>query len=683
VDRARGQVREKPAELTTVRAVRRNALSGCVLPLLVDVYLVLTWSRPHRAVMLLITLVLLVQCAVSYATSTRRARAAARPGIAVDVAVIAAHLAAAAVLAYLDGGVATPLGLLLLITPVVLSTTVGAPLLLGATAAAVAAFAVVAVVGGSSPRGYVVVYPLAFLVITAACALHSHGLTSLRRRLVDVCRIDPLTQCLNRAGFEARLQQELSRSARVGDTMVLVLLDLDGFKEVNDSHGHAVGDELLRWTARTLQEGARAHDVVARVGGDEFAAVLSGLTADGGAAAVQRFQRLLGTRSPASVGMAVYPDDGVDVESLRHRADVRLYQDKARRGHGGRGARSYVPGADPGTATEPRQRVTRHERLRRAIEQTGWLITADFAVGLLYAWAFSPPLHRPLILLACLGGTVLGLALALGADHLSTARSAGRIMAAAALLGLALAGLVAVLDGGLVSPLSLGILSPIPLVALTTPWRRAVVLGAGMAATYVAVGTVVGGITVWFVISHLVVFLLLSMICAAQGHLAAQQRRRLFTLSRSDVLTEVLNRRGFEEHVTSALARASRGGTQPSLVLIDLDSFKAVNDTLGHAAGDELLLWVATTLRAAVRAEDSVARLGGDEFAVLLSSCPAVEAPAVADRLRAMLSERTSVSIGTASLPDHGADLEALYWHADALLYAEKSTRASSRVPRG
>jgi diguanylate cyclase (GGDEF)-like protein len=187
----------------------------------------------------------------------------------------------------------------------------------------------------------------------------------------------------------------------------------------------------------------------------------------------------------------------------------------------------------------------------------------------------------------------------------------------------------------------------------------------------------------WVVVWHLIVFVVVSVTCGAQGRVAAAQRARLSHLSRTDVMTGCLNRRGFEEHVASALARAERGGPTPSLLLIDLDKFKQVNDTYGHAAGDELLQWVGRTLKHAVRAEDSVARLGGDEFAVLLSACPVSEAPTVAERLRAQLAERTSVSIGLATLGEHGSDREALYWHADALLSAEKAARGDSRKAGG
>ncbi len=85
-----------------------------------------------------------------------------------------------------------------------------------------------------------------------------------------------------------------------------------------------------------------------------------------------------------------------------------------------------------------------------------------------------------------------------------------------------------------------------------------------------------------------------------------------------DPLLGILNRRGFARDLTRSLAYVNRYGTDAVLVIIDLDGFKAVNDRNGHAAGDALLVAIASTLRAHVRASDVVARLGGDEFAVLM-----------------------------------------------------------------
>jgi diguanylate cyclase (GGDEF)-like protein len=150
-----------------------------------------------------------------------------------------------------------------------------------------------------------------------------------------------------------------------------------------------------------------------------------------------------------------------------------------------------------------------------------------------------------------------------------------------------------------------------------------------------------------------------------------------------DNLTGLPNRAMFRDELRRARARAERDGTELAVMLLDLDLFKEVNDTHGHAVGDELLAEVAQRLEAAVRAGDFVARLGGDEFAIL-AAWPAgtsqVEslAPRILQRLtkplhlgRAML--RPSASIGVAVYPTDPSGAEQLLEHADRALYSAKA----------
>ncbi|HEX7290350.1 MAG TPA: GGDEF domain-containing protein [Conexibacter sp.] len=92
--------------------------------------------------------------------------------------------------------------------------------------------------------------------------------------LVDQARIDPLTGLLNRRGFEERLDIELARAIRDASSLAVVVLDLDRFKDVNDTHGHEVGDRVLTWIGAVLTEHVRGVDVAARLGGDEFVVAL-------------------------------------------------------------------------------------------------------------------------------------------------------------------------------------------------------------------------------------------------------------------------------------------------------------------------------------------------------------------------------------------------------------------------
>ncbi|MDP9399735.1 MAG: GGDEF domain-containing protein [Actinomycetota bacterium] len=164
----------------------------------------------------------------------------------------------------------------------------------------------------------------------------------------------------------------------------------------------------------------------------------------------------------------------------------------------------------------------------------------------------------------------------------------------------------------------------------------------------------------------------------AQPRRAARAPR---DLSRTDPLTGCLNRRGFEERLAPEVGAADRTPAPLGLLLVDLDDFKAVNDTRGHAAGDELLAWVAATLGAGLRPLDAVGRLGGDEFAVLVPRTSRPELDELAERLRAALGGRVGASVGVAAAPHDGAMGEELLRRGDARLYARKHARFARGAP--
>jgi diguanylate cyclase (GGDEF)-like protein len=164
--------------------------------------------------------------------------------------------------------------------------------------------------------------------------------------------------------------------------------------------------------------------------------------------------------------------------------------------------------------------------------------------------------------------------------------------------------------------------------------------------------------------------------CAALALFQTQRQKRhhdaIAVLSRTDSLTDVFNRRGFEERLEAELTGMSRTGRSFAVLLLDLDHFKLVNDTLGHSAGDELLRRTASAIKGAVRPMDSVGRLGGDEFAVLMPDTPHREAVKVAQRIRASLNHQTQISVGIACPPRDGNSRDELLRHADQELYALK-----------
>jgi diguanylate cyclase (GGDEF)-like protein len=152
-----------------------------------------------------------------------------------------------------------------------------------------------------------------------------------RDELARVSLTDPLTDALNRRGFEDRLRRELADSARSGRPLMLAVLDLDGFKAVNDREGHAAGDALLRETVTRLTGVLRPLDVVGRLGGDEFAVLFPGAGQANSDDLVGRLRDALAGRVPASFGYSCFPADGVHPEELFNHADVRLYAAKAQR----------------------------------------------------------------------------------------------------------------------------------------------------------------------------------------------------------------------------------------------------------------------------------------------------------------------------------------------------------------
>ena len=171
----------------------------------------------------------------------------------------------------------------------------------------------------------------------------------------------------------------------------------------------------------------------------------------------------------------------------------------------------------------------------------------------------------------------------------------------------------------------------------------------------------------------------------------AIERRRLSDelqrAARYDELTGLPNRRLFHDRIKSALARTRRHGERVALLYVDIDDFKRVNDSLGHAAGDRLLQEIALRLQQSVREVDTVARLGGDEFVVLLEGLQQPgDARTVADKILSAISHPVHVdghllctqsSIGVALYPDHGKSVEELLRHADMKMYKTKKAKTA------
>ncbi len=155
-------------------------------------------------------------------------------------------------------------------------------------------------------------------------------------------------------------------------------------------------------------------------------------------------------------------------------------------------------------------------------------------------------------------------------------------------------------------------------------------------------------------------------------------------LATHDQLTGLIGRALLRDKTVEAVERARRHGTKVALFMIDLDQFKRINDSLGHASGDQILIEAATRLRRSVRSTDVVARVGGDEFVVVMTDITSVaDVEQCAVKLVAKLAPEISIeehlvnvtaSVGVCIYPDFAADAKHLLKRADAAMYAAKES---------
>jgi diguanylate cyclase (GGDEF)-like protein len=185
--------------------------------------------------------------------------------------------------------------------------------------------------------------------------------------------------------------------------------------------------------------------------------------------------------------------------------------------------------------------------------------------------------------------------------------------------------------------------------------------------------------------TYLYLFLTTAVVLACLGYFLGRQTDRLEALSETDVLTGLPNRRALRRRLSDEFRRSVRYGSPVSLLMVDIDHLKRVNDQHGHAAGDRLIRHVAASIAGALRGSDLGARWGGDEFAVVAPNASPDAARRSAERLVAHLagqpvpggSTPATVSIGIATFDPGergGADPEELVRSADDALYAAKTS---------
>ena len=260
-----------------------------------------------------------------------------RSGIGVRrILALVMMLAAVAAVAYLERWIGGDLDLRLLYFLVVLSGAILLPRLLALTVAAATAVVSVGISGAQGTS--LVVNGLTHLLMYGYAALLTNNWEYERRRLMRMSRVDELTGLPNLRALQEQLPSRLGPAARAGRRMAVMMMDVDGFKAVNDRLGHGVGNELLKEVANLLRFAVRVGDEPFRFGGDEFVLLLSDADGAGARVVASRIQdiyrsmgqTLRGTNVEVSfsIGIAVYPEDGLTPEALLTRADEALLRAK-------------------------------------------------------------------------------------------------------------------------------------------------------------------------------------------------------------------------------------------------------------------------------------------------------------------------------------------------------------------
>ena len=486
---------------------------------------------------------------------------------------------------------------------------------------------------------------------TITTALDITDSARTRRELEKRATFDALTGCQNRSSILAALQSELEREdARC--TGVLYV-DLDNFKSVNDTFGHAAGDESLVLVAERLRAANRDDDEIGRLGGDEFLVLLRGIPGPEVAISVaRRISDSLRTSAQlsagavelrASVGIACTDHEAIDAEELISRADAAMYRSKeqakglpvlargsqdgeptprhhhrlqapARNARSGSGESREIASASREVTTrgEIEQQLAQHARQHEAVAHLGQVALREPELGTLIeeiVAAVASTLdvdacgvlklradEEILDTLAKVGfeGPNRGLPAGTG-THSGYALKTHRPVVVEDLHSETRFDPTLLLEKGFVSAMNAPIEGherPFGVLSAFSAWPRR--FSTDDVNFLVAVANVLS---------------------------AAVERQRKEEAARHaalhDPLTGLSNRTLALDRIDRALARRRRDGTGVAVLVLDLDRFKIINDSLGHAAGDQVLVSFAHRLGETIGQSDTIARLGADEFVVV------------------------------------------------------------------
>jgi diguanylate cyclase (GGDEF)-like protein len=334
------------------RHLRISVLLYAVCNLFIWVYAALTWGRPHRVAIVGVAMAGLV-VAVGLVDRLRHRIVASSHRDLLLYSWSGLSYAFVAIGAGLDGGGRSPVVLLVVVTLAYATLAYPPRAVVGFSAAAVFTYGVVGAVHwrpDEAPKVLLEGGIITLLGMLSSLAARNQWrsrrqMLAMAERQEHLATIDDATGCLNRRAFWARLGSALDRADQGGEPVSLLVVDIDHFKAINDTHGHLAGDKVLREVGGALLASVPASEAVGRIGGDEFAIVLARASAD---AAHKIAQGLLDAvhdlglpfRVTVSIGLGCYPGDAASVESLFEAADRSLYRVKAT----GRDAVACAPG---------------------------------------------------------------------------------------------------------------------------------------------------------------------------------------------------------------------------------------------------------------------------------------------------------------------------------------------------
>ena len=433
---------------------------------------------------------------------------------------------------------------------------------------------------------------------------------------------DALTGLRNHGAF----QRELGAAVDAGRPFALLMLDLDDFKRFNDAKGHPAGDGLLVEIATVMARATREGDRLYRYGGDEFAAVLPGADRLVAHDVAERIRRAVRERTATtsgadgplvsvSAGVACFPDDGRTKDELVALADRALYLVKPDRGLLDTGlADPYLRALDD-TALALLDRTDQDGLLATILARVSALL------GTAHAWI---DLLEP-----DAAAFVMRIGTGAFAEMQGSSLSAGDGVAGA----IVRTGQPIVVDDYDAWPDRVG----------ETPAGLGATVGAPLKSAGVVIGVLgvaAGQTSRRFTerdVEALASFARLASIGLENARLVDVAKR----VALYDHTTGLPNRELLTDRIAHALAgRRPEDASSVAVILLDLDRFKVINETLGHAAGDRLLQAVGQRLINGLRPGDTVARFGGDEFALVLDPVSdAAEAHRIVDRIEQELGE--------------------------------------------